>query len=402
MKRLTAKAIENMRPAASRLEIPAGGGLFLLVQPSGRKTFAVRSRCNGKPVKITLKASASELAKARVEAANLLAEIGRGVDPREARRTEEQKAAVAKANTVAAIAALYLEEAGHKLRTRRARESILRRALSAPLCKDGPTLGSMPIDSVRRSHVTRLLDVLEKTNGHRGGPRSADVALAALSRLFRWFALRSDTFTSPVAPGMARSKPAVERARSRTLLDDEIRRVWAACGDAGVFGAGVRLLLLTTARRDEIFHMRRGEVEGNDWELPASRNKAKVPLLRPLPPMAMDILKPLLAAESEYPFVGPYGGPFNDYNRAKKALDKASGVSGWVIHDLRRTGRSLLSRAGINPDTAERCLGHKISGVRGVYDRHAFYNEKKQALEALAGLIERIVNPRDNVTALRR
>jgi integrase len=72
-----------------------------------------------------------------------------------------------------------------------------------------------------------------------------------------------------------------------------------------------------------------------------------------------------------------------------------------VIHDLSRTARSLMSRAGVASDHAERCLGHVIGGVRGVYDRHAFSREKREAFEALAAQIERILNPADNVMGLR-
>ena len=73
------------------------------------------------------------------------------------------------------------------------------------------------------------------------------------------------------------------------------------------------------------------------------------------------------------------------------------GVSGWTIHDLRRTARSLLSRAGVNADVAERCLGHVVGGVRGVYDRHQYQAEMLHAYEALAALIERIVDPPSGV-----
>jgi integrase len=75
------------------------------------------------------------------------------------------------------------------------------------------------------------------------------------------------------------------------------------------------------------------------------------------------------------------------------SLDAASGVTDWRLHDLGRTARSLMSRAGVSADIAERCLGHVIPGVRGVYDRHEYLDEKRQAFEALAAQIERIVNP---------
>jgi integrase len=76
-----------------------------------------------------------------------------------------------------------------------------------------------------------------------------------------------------------------------------------------------------------------------------------------------------------------------------KADDELSGVTGWVIHDLRRTARSLMARAGIRPDVAERVLGHAIPGVEGVYDRHSYDLEKADALSRLAELIATIVSP---------
>jgi integrase len=82
----------------------------------------------------------------------------------------------------------------------------------------------------------------------------------------------------------------------------------------------------------------------------------------------------------------------NDFGDPKSKLDAASGVTDWTLHDLRRTARSLMSRAGVPSDHAERCLGHVIGGVRGTYDRHEYHSEKEQAYEALAGIIERIVS----------
>jgi integrase len=87
----------------------------------------------------------------------------------------------------------------------------------------------------------------------------------------------------------------------------------------------------------------------------------------------------------------------------KVELDRASGVTGWVVHDLRRTARTLLSRAGVDSDVAERCLGHAVGGVRAVYDRHRFEAEMRGAFERLAALIETIIRgPAANVVPIRR
>ena len=130
------------------------------------------------------------------------------------------------------------------------------------------------------------------------------------------------------------------------------------------------------------------EIDGGDWTLPAARNKTKVDLVRPLSRVARAILQALPKAGK---FVWMGTNPMTSFSAYKAAFDKASGVKGWRLHDLRRTARSLMSRAGVPTDHAERCLGHIIGGVRGVYDRHEYHAEKQQAFEALAGIIERIV-----------
>lgn len=94
--------------------------------------------------------------------------------------------------------------------------------------------------------------------------------------------------------------------------------------------------------------------------------------------------------------------PSEAFSKLKERLDDACSVKDWTLHDLRRTARSLLSRAGVVSDIAEICLGHVLTGVRGTYDRHEYHAEKKQAFEALAAQVARIVDPSDNVVTLRR
>lgn len=140
--------------------------------------------------------------------------------------------------------------------------------------------------------------------------------------------------------------------------------------------------------------------------LPAARNKAKLDLVRPLNAAALALLeaqRKLRVGECAFVFSTTGSGPISGVAERKRELDAAADVSGWTIHDLRRTSRSLMSRAGINADHAERCLGHVIGGVRGTYDRHQYLAEKRHAFDALAAEIARIVNPpRGAVTPFRR
>jgi len=389
-KALTDIAIYKLKAGPIRREIPDRQPLlYLILQPTGRRRFALRYRFDGKPRKVTLAAGLS-LATARKAAADAALELDRGIDPREARKAAKAKAAAAAADTVQAICEKYLAREGDKLRTRRRRERVLARYIY-------PALGDRPIGAVRRGEIIHLLDQIED----KSGTRSADVALMALRRVFNWWAIRDETFTPPIVRGMGRHSTTAH-ARSRILDDDELRRVWKAAESAGVFGAFLQFLLLTGARRGEVDAMTHGEIAAGVWTLPASRNKTGQELARPLSRAALAIIErqPRIA---DVPFIFTTGKrPLRGVWRMKASLDEATGVTGWIMHDLRRTARSLLSRCGVSDNVAERCLGHVIGGVRGIYDRHRYQAEMLSAYEALAAQIERIVHPQANVVALRK
>jgi integrase len=229
----------------------------------------------------------------------------------------------------------------------------------------------------------------------------ANNTLAHVRKIMNWHSTRTDNFRSPIVRGMARTKPG-ERKRDRVLTDDELRAVWKAAERlSGPFGYLVRFILLTATRRNEAADIADGEVSGDAWTIPAERYKTKLDHVIPLSRAARDLLGSITRIEG-VPYIFTTGDrPIGGFTKFKEAFDKACGVTGWTIHDLRRTARSLMSRAGVPSDHAERCLGHVIGGVRGTYDRHAYHAEKKQAFEALATQIDRIINPQPNVVSMR-
>jgi integrase len=392
-RKLTAKAVENFKPGPQRREISDGGnGLYLVLQSSGHRSWALRYRANGRPTKLTLgRWPEISLAGARKLAADALHELSNGVDPGETRVAAKQKAAESEANTVAAVCAEFLRREGKRLRTVDQRERILRRLIY-------PAIGNRPIDSLKRSEIVRLLDRIEDSSG----PRMADVTLAVLRRVFHWHALRSDEFRSPIVRGMSRWSTK-EHRRTRILDDDELRRLWAATADGQPFSNLIRFLLLTTARRGEAAGMHWDEVTNGIWTLPASRSKTKVEVVRPLSRAAQAVLAAQPRDDLPYVFHTTTTGPLKSFSEPKEKLDAASGVTGWRLHDLRRTSRSLLSRAGVNVDIAERCLGHAPPTIIQTYDRHRYVNEMVRAFEALALLLERIVSGADaTVIPIRR
>jgi integrase len=236
--------------------------------------------------------------------------------------------------------------------------------------------------------VVKLLDRVETNNGEV----MADRVLAAVRKLFNWYATRDDEFISPVVKGMARSKPK-ERARKCVLTDDEIRSIWPLLDDPEFqpcFGPALKLLFLTAQRREEVGRLERAEIVGDAWTIPAARYKTKHDHVVPLIPAAKAIIedRPRLC---DYVFSTNGRTPLSGWSKAKKRLNERSGVQGWTIHDIRRTAKTLMTRSGVPNFNADRVLGHVIPGVSGVYDRYDYLKEKREALRVLASALAEIV-----------
>jgi integrase len=245
--------------------------------------------------------------------------------------------------------------------------------------------------SIGRSDVTRLLDKIEEKNGRR----QANYCLAIFSSMANWFTAREDDYRSPIVKGMRRGTTT---KRDRILNDDELRAIWKAAEANGTFGALIRVLLLTGQRREKVASMRWEDISiDGTWTIPTEdREKGNAGSLV-LPALALDIIKAQPRFESNpYVFASRVSGHVKGWSKSKDQFDaKIEGVEPWVLHDLRRTARSLMARAGVRPDIAERVLGHAIKGVEGIYDRHSYREEKANALKALAGLIDNILRPAD-------
>jgi integrase len=392
-KALTAITVEKLKPKAKRYEVADAGqrGLYVVTFPTGVKSYICRYRFGGKKYKLTFKNMS--LADARLATSKAMHQLHEGINPKDEHKAKAAKTANINANTFRSVCERYQEVDGKKLRTAKARAATFANLVF-------PIIGDTPVASLRRSDIVRLLDHIES----KSGPVQADRTLAIVRRVLRWHAARDDDYVVPIVPGMARTKPK-QLARSRILNDAELASVWIAANkeDGHPFAVLVQFLLLTAARRSEAAQLTWKEIEGTDWTLPAARNKTKQPLLRPLSQAARKLLNTMPRIEG-CPYVFTTNGrrPLGAFGYLKSKLEAACGVRDWTLHDLRRTARSLMSRAGINSDHAEQCLGHIIGGVKGTYDRHSYYDEKARAFEALAALIDRIVNPpsSDNVRSM--
>ncbi len=157
--------------------------------------------------------------------------------------------------------------------------------------------------------------------------------------------------------------------------DDEIRAVWKACGEMGTFGALLKVALLTAQRRDKVMSMRWDDVCDGVWTIPYVPGEKTNARLLKLPPAVLDIINAQSRiAGNPYVFAGRGHGPIKSLAQGKKALDQKlpKDMPPWVIHDLRRTAKTLMRRAGVDSFISERVLGHTIPGVEGVYDQHDY------------------------------
>lgn len=244
-----------------------------------------------------------------------------------------------------------------------------------------PHWGERDLSSIRRSDIAGLLDGIEDKHG----PHMADKVAMCLSSVGKWHANRSDDYISPFAGLPSR---ASKDARSRTLADHELRSIWKTADTAGALGAAIKLLLLTGARRQKLWTLRWDDVSPDGvWTLRTeAREKPNAGTLV-LPEQALAIIRsqPKFASS---PFVLPYKS-FN--SRLIAAFRGASGTNDWRLHDLRRSARTLMSKAGVRPDIAEKCLGHAVGTIEATYDRHHYEAEKAEALRRLAVAIDYVV-----------
>jgi integrase len=382
---LTEAGVAALKPRqkAYAFPDPEQRGHSIRVHPKGKKVYQVIARdLVGKQKWIIVgEFGVNSLEEARDKAREVLKALRSGSDPKGARSFQ-------------AVSDDWFTR--HVMKKGLRSHSDLRRCLDNNIL---PSWAGREFESIRRGDVAALLDQVEDN----AGPVAADRVLAVVSGICNWYATRHDTYQTPIVRGMRRSNPK-ERARDRILSDDEIRSVWSVAEANGTFGAFVRVLLLTGQRLDKVASMKWEDVSVDGaWTIQTDpREKGNAGELV-LPQAATDILRTLPRYESNrFIFAGRGDSHINGFSKAKAQFDAKLNIQHWTLHDLRRTARSLMSRAGVRPDVAERVLGHVMGGVEGIYNRHEYREEKAHALRALAGLIENILRPEeDKVHRLR-
>jgi len=274
-----------------------------------------------------------------------------------------------------------------------------------------PEWEHLTFERIELEHVSALLDKIEDKHG----ARQADICLAIVRKMMHWFAT-TKKYSVPIPKGMNRTKPG-DRKRDRAIggklhphdkyyQDEEFRVFWTVCNDMGSFGALLQVLVLTGQREAKVAEMKREDIDSEGvWRIPTKAREKGNPGMLQLSKAALDIIRKQPEVEGNpHVFPGRGGGPFNAFSHRKPEFDvrfeaelkKARcKLRPWVVHDLRRTAKTLMQRAGVARDISEAVLGHKLQGIEPVYGLHDFFDEKRDALVMLAKQINSILHPTD-------
>ena len=419
---LTDVGIKRQPLPTVRKEVPDGkiGGLYLVLQPSGAKSWAVRYRFDGKPRKLTLGPyPAVDIAAARRRAQEAIGDVAGGQDPaavKVASRAAAKAEREADGDRIERVVALFVERhAKPKTRDWRETERMLNREVI------GRWRGRR-LSQITRSQVHDMLDQIID----RGAPIRANRVFAQFRKMCRWAISRGIIERSPCEGVTA---PSSETKRDRVLDDDEIRTAWQAFDSVGwPFGPICKLLLLTGARRDEVAGMRWAEIDldARTWTLPAERTKNGRAHEVPLSGDAVEMIRGLPRVEGRVDLVFTTTGrtSVSGFSRAKMAVDAhildvlrdnasdsgsdvVRGPVRWTLHDLRRTVATGLQKLGVRLEVTEAVLNHvsgSRAGIVGIYQRHEYKDEKRLALEAWARRLDAILTDDEasNVISLVR
>jgi integrase len=390
--KLTKGAIDSLPTPQSDLVYwdAATPGFGVKITPKGRKVFVVLYRVGGAGSKLRKYTIGPygrvTLHQARVAAQKVFTAKLEGRDPAAEKREAKRRVV---ADRVEDLLETFISQRLSQNRSAAEVSRLLRREV-------GRAWAGRSIHEIGKRDVVEVVSAVEQ----RGAPVAANKTLKSIKTFLRWCVGRAVLDQSP-AEGVP--LPAKEVPRDRVLDDQELTRVVLAARQiGGPYGGIVEFLALTGQRRAEVARLVREELDlvREIWTIPKSRTKNGKEHVVHLSEQSLAVLK--RSNQPERLIFSVFGiKPFQKFSRAKRELDQLCGVTGWRLHDLRRTCVSGMARLGVAPHVADKILNHQsgtISGVAAIYQRHEFLAERRVALDLwgahVAELIKNVVPER--------
>jgi integrase len=345
-------------------------------------TWFFRYRFGPQHRRMTLGATAALSAnEARKLAADLYAKVAAGQDPSGDRREQHARSG----ETIGALLDPYLAFKAKELRPRSLYE------ITRHLRVNAKALHPIHIAKLDRRGISTCRTAIAVKRGEV----TANRTMASLSAFATWCMQEGLIESNPVL----KTAKYIEKTRERTLSNAELKAVWASTATGTHYDAIIRLLMLTGCRAAEIAGLRWDELVDDTIVIPPARAKNGRQHVVALAPPAQAILT-ALPRDDVFVFGYRQGSPFSGWSKSKRALDQRIAASGfefesrWTGHDLRRTFATRLSDAGIQPHIVDELLNHVSGhkhGVRAIYNRSHYLNERRDALLLWANLLMGIV-----------
>lgn len=394
--KLTALIVDRAHRSGKPVLLSDSDGLYLRKQTRDGASWTLRYHFAGKEHWLTLgNYPDMPLAQARVEARGARVLLDKQQNPLAIRR-----AALAEERQKGSFKALCEDWYRAEVQARGLKHpAVPRRYLDKYLL---PKLGRFAASDITPADVARLLDELKER-----APTAANDLLRFTRRIFAFGVRRRFVSSNPAADFSPRlDAGGTERSRNRALGIDELAQLFEKIRETPSFGEdnllAIKLLLALCVRKGELLGARWTEFDldglntnGAVWHLPGSRTKTGEGLAIPLASAVVEWLNTLrtLIAGSDYVFPKRRHDPRErvphvSLDTLNVALQRVEhGLEHFTLHDLRRTARTHLAALGVRREVAERCLGHKLRGVEGTYDRHDYFKERRAALARWAQLL---------------
>jgi len=387
-------AIKSLKPRDKTFKVADRDGMYLTVSKTGTKTFRYDYRINGRRETLTIGRYGKygmTLAVAREKLADAKNLIAEGVSP--AREKKREKVRSKAEGTFGELAQQWLNESDLSESTRDMRRHIVDRDLM-------PVLGNYTLREVTSEDVRALCDKVKK----RGAPSTALHVREFVKLIYNYANLHGIKVENPAEDVDPRSIAKV-RPRDRSLSPVEIRILYRALDEITAnptLKLGVKFVLLTMKRKTEVAHATWDEVSFQDavWTIPKARMKTGLDHNVYLSRQALDILVALktCAGGSQYVFPSRYdtfrpisNATFNRITTSayEHAQDAGLPIEPFTVHDLRRTGSTLLNELGFNRDWIEKSLAHEDRrSSRGVYNKAEYADQRRHMMQEWADMID--------------
>ncbi len=378
-----------------------GDGLTLRFrQADAVPNWIFRYRLDGKQRIVALGSyKVLSLADARKTAKEMRARVALGYDPA-GEKKERKREAIRKIEAeklVMTMGELADEYFKAQILGRWKHPNIVRSRIEKDI---KPNIGKLPVGEVKPMHIDAMLQAIVK----RGAPTMANDVLRWVKRMFDYAIKRQMCQFNPAAPFELADAGGKEESRGRWLTKPDLVALFDAMNKAKGWdfrnGLAVKLLLMLAVRKSELIAARVDEfdLDGAVWYLPAERTKTGVAIDIPLSRQAVECLRDLVRIGDGSAWLLPARKmqermiPHISTDTVGSAISRyllplMKGIEPFVVHDFRRTARTHLEALGTQPHIAERCLNHKIKGVEGIYNRHDYFEERKEALQKWADVL---------------